>query len=513
MKITLLAVTWDLEYDVVIGGYGYAGATAAIAAHDAGSYVGLFEKMPRPGGNSILSGGSCLVAKNVAGASSYMERTSGGATDSQVIEAFVRGLVDLPEILTDMAREIGFETVIDWRGGTYAFPGSEELGGIRITRNEGYGGFSWVKGAKAGATLFWVLMKHIERRPSIDTRFGIALKELLVAPDGEVAGVLADNGTDEIYVRARQAVILCTGGFEHNDRLKLHYLELGSAHSAGASGNTGDGIIMAQAVGAALWHMWHLHGTYGFTVPELSVGIRHSFDGRRGDDCAMPWIVVDRFGRRFMNECPPALQDTPIRALAYYDPDLQLFPRVPSWLIFDEAGRKRGPIGVPKFSHEGTEFCWSENNLTEVDKGYIRSAATVGELAAKLSIEPQLLRREVAAWNEACWGKQDTRFHRPISTLIPIVNPPFYAIEVWPIITNTQGGPVHNALQQVLDPFGRPIPRLYAAGELGSLWGHVYALGGNNSECLIGGRIAGEQAAKEYRIDGLSISRGSVSTR
>ncbi|MEE8448318.1 MAG: FAD-binding protein, partial [Thermodesulfobacteriota bacterium] len=66
--------------------------------------------------------------------------------------------------------------------------------------------------------------------------------------------------------------------------------------------------------------------------------------------------------------------------------------------------------------------------------------------------------------------------------------------------TNTQGGPVHDVKQRVLDPYGNPIPRLYAVGELGSFYGHVYLLGGNLAECFVGGRIAGQAAAEEKAL-------------
>ena len=81
--------------------------------------------------------------------------------------------------------------------------------------------------------------------------------------------------------------------------------------------------------------------------------------------------------------------------------------------------------------------------------------------------------------------------------MAPVERPPFYAIPIWPIITNTQGGPVHNAMQQIVDPYGLPVPRLYAAGEMGSIFGHLYMLAGNNAECFIGGKIAGINAAAE----------------
>ena len=80
--------------------------------------------------------------------------------------------------------------------------------------------------------------------------------------------------------------------------------------------------------------------------------------------------------------------------------------------------------------------------------------------------------------------------------MMPIAEPPFSAAYVWPIVSNTQGGLPHDEEQRVLDAFGAPIPRLYVAGELGSVFGHLYISGGNYSECLVGGRIAGRNAAR-----------------
>ena len=79
--------------------------------------------------------------------------------------------------------------------------------------------------------------------------------------------------------------------------------------------------------------------------------------------------------------------------------------------------------------------------------------------------------------------------------MMPIDTPPYYIGEIWPMVSNTQGGPVHNARRQIMDVFGRPIPRLYSAGELGSAFGFLYLSGGNLSECVVGGRIAGRGAA------------------
>jgi succinate dehydrogenase/fumarate reductase flavoprotein subunit len=79
--------------------------------------------------------------------------------------------------------------------------------------------------------------------------------------------------------------------------------------------------------------------------------------------------------------------------------------------------------------------------------------------------------------------------------MLPLETAPYYVGQVWPMVINTQGGPVRDARQRVLNPFGEVIPRLYAAGELGSVFGHLYVSGGNLAECMLGGRIAGQEAA------------------
>ncbi len=80
--------------------------------------------------------------------------------------------------------------------------------------------------------------------------------------------------------------------------------------------------------------------------------------------------------------------------------------------------------------------------------------------------------------------------------MMALRTPPYYAGEIWPVVINTHGGPVHNAHQQVLDPYGEPIPRLYAAGELGGVFGHIYMAGGNLAECFVGGGNAARHAAR-----------------
>jgi len=365
---------WDAEYDIVIGGYGFAGAMSAITAHDAGARVGVFEKMPNFGGNSILSGGSIAVAIQAEGARDYLRHIFGKATDQDVVEAFISGMLEMPKFLSQLAGQVGFELAFSPgpERGAYPLPGTEAIRRMHVTRNERYKGFPWVKGGKAGATMFWVLQEHMKRR-SIDVRCNTAIKGLLTDENGVVIGVRVESGNQELIVKARRAVILCMGGFEHNDRLLAHYSQIQEATAMAPLGNTGDGILMAQKVGAALWHMWHFHGSYGFKVPELPIAIRHSWRGFRDDNRKMPWIAVDRFGKRFMNEYPPCPQDTPIRALEYYDADIQDYPRIPCHLIFDEEGRKLGPIGNPVINDNRFDYSWSVDNLKEMEHSLLRN--------------------------------------------------------------------------------------------------------------------------------------------
>ena len=198
-----------------------------------------------------------------------------------------------------------------------------------------------------------------------------------------------------------------------------------------------------------------------------------------------------------MNEYPPYLQDTGHRAMAHYNPDTQNYPRIPAWLVLDDEGRQLFPLGMPSYHQEGVSFEWSEDNKVEIEAGILHQASSLEELSQKTGIALAVLKQSIEDWNECCKNGLDEEFGRPSETMMAIKKPPFVFAELWPIVSNTQGGPVHDDKNQVLNPFGEAIPGLYAAGELGSLFGHLYLSGGNIAECFIGGKIAGENAAAE----------------
>jgi predicted oxidoreductase len=103
------------------------------------------------------------------------------------------------------------------------------------------------------------------------------------------------------------------------------------------------------------------------------------------------------------------------------------------------------------------------------------------------------LERTTARYNAAIQSGEDD-LRRPPEKMKPLAEPPFYAVALWPCLLNTQGGPRRNAQTEVLDVHGQPIPGLYSAGELGSMWGQLYPGAGNIGEALVTGQIAARSA-------------------
>ncbi len=272
----------------------------------------------------------------------------------------------------------------------------------------------------------------------------------------------------------------------------------GAVMAAAFRGNTGDGIRMAQTMGADLWHMWHYHGSYGFRHPDSAYpfGIRTKRlpDWQPGiplrGDVSMPWILLDARGRRFMNEYDPYVQDTGARPFARYDPVRQRYAALPAWLVADADGAVVYPFGRPTSHAPNVSYDWSADNSRETALGILHRASTTAVLAQGIGVAEADLIQSLERWNVSCAVGTDLDWDRPGTSMMPITKPPFIFAPVWPIVSNTHGGPVHDAKQRIMRPDGKPIARLYAAGEMGSLFGHLYMSGGNIAECFVGGRIA-----------------------
>lgn len=468
---------WDREVDAVIVGTGFAGLAAAIVAKDAGAKVIVLEKMPREheGGNSRVSGNMWWTPTNLPEALQYIEALCAGLTDKESIQALAGEMMQLNawlETLGVTPRPLGIFQ-----------PEHPELPGAKCVR-------TWSNGG-AGEGRLWIPIREQVEKRGIEVLYETPAKELVLSETREVIGVRAVRAGKEISIKAKKGVLLACGGFEFNFEMQKQFLPGWPTYGRGTPGNTGDGIKMAQKAGAALWHMNNsLAGVGCLMVPEFEpVMIPVNFP-------ANAYILVDKTGRRFMNELRENRHGFGHKEhLLHFDGVLGAFTRIPCFGIFDESARTRGSlVGAMQFKFGW--FGWfsgyqgSRDNSKEIEKGWIIKGETLADLANKLDINPADLEASVARWNEQCKNKNDEDFGRPGRSLIPIEKPPFYSVKVYPATYNTQGGPKRNAKCEVVDPDDRPIPGLYSAGELGSFWGWMYNGGGNNSEALCTGRMA-----------------------
>jgi succinate dehydrogenase/fumarate reductase flavoprotein subunit len=487
-------------FDVIVVGFGYAGGIAAIAAHDAGARVLLLEKQPGPGGISVCSAGGVRCNDRPDEALAYLVATNAGTTPEHVLRALAEGMRELPAFVGGLAEAIGAQVSLRPAPGNYPFPGYDNFAFISVDTTPDFDpriAFPAVRGAEAGARLFQVVLENVRLR-GIAVRCGVAAERLLVER-GRVVGVVANS----IELRALGGVVLATGGFEGDAVLQRQFWSMTPVLSAAVRSNTGDGLRMAQKAGAGLWHMWHYHGSYGFRHPDsgypFGVRLKRLPDWVPGtaprDDVTMSWILVDRAGRRFMNEYEPYMQDTGHRPLEGLDFARLANSRIPAVLIVDTDGYTRYPLSAPTWHDAGVAARFGEVTPRDFDAAILRRFDTLAAISAAFGLDAAVLAATVADWNALVAANCPDRFGRPIPGRLPIARPPFYAAPAVPIVSNTQGGPVHDADQRVLDAFGVPIPGLYEAGEIGSVFGHIYMSGGNLAECFVGGRIAGRNAA------------------
>ena len=494
------------DFDVVVVGYGYAGGIAAIEAHDAGARVLLVDKMANPGGISVCSYGAMRSAHDAGKAFAYLKATNAGRTPDPVLKVLADGMARIEPYMRKLAEVNGAVVSPREKVANYPLEGYETFYQTLIESVPNFdpaSHYPHVRGAPGGARVFKTLEDNVAAR-GIEVWLEAPVRSLIYRADGsrEVRGAAIVRGDGVRRVRAAKAVILACGGFEADEEMKRQYWQMKPVYAATTNSNTGDGIRMAQELGARLWHMWHYHGSYGFVHPDYPYAIRMKrlpdwIPGREATAVVqMTWIVVDRAGRRYMNENPPYTQDTSHRPMELFDPVTQDFPRIPSYVIFDEVGRRRYRIGAPTRNDPDASYDWSTDNSKEIESGLIKKADSIPALAKLIGVAPDVLQATLDRWNAFCAAKKDEDFGRPSGTMMKIQRPPFHAGQVWPVVSNTQGGPEHDAYQRIIDVEGAPIPRLYAAGELGSAWGHLYMSGGNLAECLVTGQVAGKEAAK-----------------
>jgi succinate dehydrogenase/fumarate reductase flavoprotein subunit len=477
----------EMQSDVVIVGYGGAGACAAIAARDAGAEVLILEKMREPGGNTRLS--MCSWFSPPPGkeeqAVDHIDALCLGRTERSVIEAYVAAATGNKEWIEGLGTATKVTRFLSIRYPQVTHPSWPNFPGSAAMVN--HTAVPERDEQPNGERLWGLLSARVEKR-GVKVLTGAPARELDTNAAGEVIAVVAETDQGRISVKARRAVVLTCGGFEFNEAMKDQYLPVMPFHGIGSPGNTGDGIVMAQKIGAALWHMGVAVGGLGLKTKEYVApfGISYAAPG---------FVYVNKHGRRFTNETGWELHFA-WQALFAIDPRSPGYPTLPVYGICDRDTLRKGALHAGA-SGTSVTYKWSADNSAEIAKGWIIEGRTLADLAGRIGMDGAALEKTVTRYNEHCKAGTDPDFHRAKEALKPLATPPFYAVELWPWLVNTMGGPRRDERARVIDTQGKPIPRLYSAGELGSLWGHLYCGGGNVGEALAVGRIAGANAAAE----------------
>ena len=490
----------ELTADVVIVGAGGAGMTAAIVAADAGMSVVLLEREPAVGGNSVKSTGGMNAAKtadqdeNEFGEAAGVEKTLKAAADNwadneaiTALAATVQAQWDAyqadPQGYFDTTELFALDTLIGGKGindpalvDTLVNNTADAIEWLRtqkidLTDVASFGGASVKrihrplndegKVVSVGAYTVPLLEEAVAARESI-TLMTDTMADTLLTADGVVCGVEATGKTGNSVRVLSNAVVLTTGGFGANLDMVVQYKpELEGFMTTNAAGIQGQGIAMAQAIGADTVDMEQIqiHPTVQFDTASLIT------EGLRGDGA----ILVNANGERFIDEV--GTRDV-VSAAEIAQPDSF------SWLIVDQ----------------------KMVDASSVIQGYIKrdlmlSGDTFEALAEALGIPADAFAATMNTWNGYVAEKNDPDFGRT-SFAEPLDTAPFYAVKVTAGIHHTMGGLKIDPETHVIDTDGNVIPGLYAAGEV---TGGVHGgnrLGGNAvADFVVFGRIAGAEAA------------------
>lgn len=450
-------------WDVIVLGAGLAGCCAALAAAQEGAAVLLTEKMPAPGGSSILSGGGFAFAgippqaeAGIADSDELlrqdMNRLGGGFNEPALVEAYVSQQAQTYEWLRSL--------------------------GVRFTSLQTGSGNSVPRVLRSDTTqLFETLVSAMDRQPRITRRQGIAAERLLVE-GGRVTGVRVFDGTRRCDIRAA-TVVLATGGFSRDVELTRTFApgSLGAV-AVGGDGSTGDGLRMACAVGAGLRDMGFVRPTFGSHPSAAGAKNLMMHPIYKGA------IILNRLGERFVDESRPYKE---LGEVVLGQPE-----RI-GYQVFDrKVMEKADPLSV------------TYDFNAALRKGLVVEAETLDALARRIDVPATSLARTVAAYNAAIDAGTPDPFGR--TTLpggvarTPIAAAPYYAYPSIAVLLATYCGLAIDAHARVLDVFGEPIAGLLAAGEVtGGVHGAGYLSGTSLGKSAIFGKLAGTEAGHAAR--------------
>ena len=442
------------SYDLIIIGSGGAGLTSAIQAHELGLSPVILEKMPSIGGNTTRASSGM----NASETSVQLDNKIVDSMDAFYHDTFVGGgKKNNPELLKYFTTHGAL--AIDWLA----------QHGIELTDLTTAGGMSVERThrpssmAPIGGFLVTELLKQVAAE-KIPLFTNVLVKKLL-QDDDKVTGVEIEVGTSRSTIKGK-AVILATGGFGANPKLLTKYRpDLKGYKTTNQPGATGDGITLAEAVGAKLVDMDQVQ-----VHPTVQQDTDHPFligEAVRGEGA----ILVNKSAQRFVNEL-----DTRKNVTAAID-DLN---ENGAYLILDQTIRDRV---------KAIEF---------YDKvGLVVTGQSVEELAKKDGLDAEKLIITVDKWNQSVADHNDADFGRTTGMERNISQGPFFSIHIAPAVHYTMGGVAINDKTEVLKENGQSIMGLLAAGEIaGGLHGNNRIGGNSIAETVIFGRQAGQQAFK-----------------
>jgi len=528
----------DFQAEVLVVGLGAAGGCAAIEAHDYGAKVIVIERQPEHShmSNTRMSGGGFHSPNKNGNFDSLKAYSKAMFSGEGILKGFNKEKTSEADEFAELWAKLSpenedfmcgldpmFQTLKIGNVAFEDFPGAAQSGYAVVkstytgTQNEADQFSPTNKLDKlqkeSGEAFHACLMTGIQNR-NITVHYGTRALSLITHGQ-EIIGLRAEVNGKEVNYFASRGVILTCGGYEYNENMRKAFLD-GPAVEGwafyGSPENTGDGIRMALKVGASLLHIGSVAGRIICAVPErrygLKVGLNTSSVGKPNE------VVVNNSGSRYASE--RLITKDPSRYIFYkqalhFDMDKLTYPRIPSWMIFDSTLMNAGPlVRINSSTYNGID--WGNDNQTALKNGWILSGDTLEELArqirlhedAREEMDTDKLIATIEKWNNSCSEKYDPEFNRDPNTMGSINKPPYFAIPLYPGGPNTKGGLRTNPQRRVLDWDGEPIPRLYSAGEISSVFQFVYQGGGNLAEGIAFGRLAGRNAASELPCNNYS---------
>ena len=479
-------VRWDAQYDVVVMGMGAAGMVAAKTAADNGAKVVIVEKCEegKAGGNTKVCGQLFAYANgDKDAAKSYYTALAGGRDiEPEIIDAISEGVANMADILAD---EFGFnkDEYMDWTGVNV---GGTNMGAMspeypEMPGHEKMALWTTHAGASDGYLYQGLKQNVTDRVDAIDVWYSSPAKSLIQDPVTKtVVGVTVERDGKEMNIRALNGVCICTGGFECNKEMVQHYLNVINYAPRGGQFNTGDGIKMAQAVGADLWHMDCYEGLFGLgsvTYP-VEEGIPCDMIATLAQNAVNTGaaILVGTDGDRFVNESET------VRHGHLYENGIWENPTFPEkvWYIIDET--QKGEIEAA-------------GAMPEEQLAKLTAYDSIDALAEGIGVDKDRLTKTIKNYNSFANNGEDYKCGREAQYMRAFDGKKYYAMYMVSGLLNTQGGPKRSANAEVLDTQGNPIPHLYSAGECGGITVCMYQGGTNIAECITFGRIAGKNAA------------------